>query len=348
MKLAQIQAALKAPKGQFNSFGKYKYRSTEDIVEAVKPLLVEHGFALIMKDDIVLIGDRYYVKSMVAIVGEDAPGTESPVWCATAFAREEAEKKGMDGAQITGAASSYARKYALNGLFAIDDAKDADTDENRHIMDRQEQREREAEKVKLLPSVESFRGIFKDEPVTEQNYGDVICHIGKAGGEMKGKKVSEIDPNLLDWLVKEWRVKWGKKQTPEDLRLTVAVNYALNRLPATLPPPEPETQPTGTEEPGKDNLSGGLTAVQPLAVEARPIADAAQVGKFNKDMLVVEILKKAEKLGLHEAGLCALLRKQGIFEKWFALRSAKLSILQYVYGDGWKIVEDLVKEEAAK
>lgn len=117
--LATIQRTLKAPKGQFNAFGKYHYRSCEDILEAVKPLLGEA--ILTLTDEVMLIGDRHYVKATATFAEPDA----SPV-IITAFAREEADKKGMDGSQITGAASSYARKYALNGLFLIDDAKDSD------------------------------------------------------------------------------------------------------------------------------------------------------------------------------------------------------------------------------
>lgn len=119
--LAKIQATVKAPKGQFNNFGKYKYRSCEDIVEAVKPVINQLGYYLVLTDEIVLIGTRYYVKATATI----SNGKES--FSCTAFAREEEIKKGMDGSQITGASSSYARKYALNGLFAIDDTKDADS-----------------------------------------------------------------------------------------------------------------------------------------------------------------------------------------------------------------------------
>lgn len=122
-KLAKVQAELKAPKGQFNSFGKYHYRSQEDILEAVKPILSRQGMTINLTDDIVLVGERYYVKS-TAIVSD---GTDTI--SVTAFAREPNEKKGMDESQITGTASSYARKYALNGLFAIDDTKDSDTEE---------------------------------------------------------------------------------------------------------------------------------------------------------------------------------------------------------------------------
>lgn len=122
-KLLEIQQKLKAPKGQYNNFGKYKYRSCEDILEAVKPILKEVGCALILSDEMVQVGDRYYIKATAHLKGENTDETT------TAYAREDAEKKGMDGSQITGTASSYARKYALNGLFCIDDTKDADTDE---------------------------------------------------------------------------------------------------------------------------------------------------------------------------------------------------------------------------
>lgn len=120
-KLAKIQAELKAPKDLFNKFGNYHYRSAESILEAVKPLL--DGAILTMCDDIVLVGDRYYIKATATFT--DGNFTLST----TAFAREPNDKKGMDDSQITGTASSYARKYALNALFCIDDAKDADTDE---------------------------------------------------------------------------------------------------------------------------------------------------------------------------------------------------------------------------
>lgn len=122
-KLIEIQKELKAPKGQVNKFGGYKYRSCEDILEAVKPLCVKQGVQLTVSDELVLIGERYYIKATAKVTD----GTETVE--VNAFAREEENKKGMDASQITGTASSYARKYALNGLFCIDDTKDADTDE---------------------------------------------------------------------------------------------------------------------------------------------------------------------------------------------------------------------------
>lgn len=119
-KLIAIQSELKAPKGQYNSFGKYKYRSCEDILESVKPLLCKYQCALVISDDICMMGDRIYVKATAKLIS----GSEQIE--SSAFAREEDTKKGMDSSQVTGAASSYARKYALNGLFCIDDTKDSD------------------------------------------------------------------------------------------------------------------------------------------------------------------------------------------------------------------------------
>lgn len=125
--LTTIQNELKAPKGNYNSFGKYRYRSAEDILTAVKPLLAKYDCQLTIADDIIAVSDRVYVKATVTIT--DAEGNSQNV---TAFARESDSKKGLDCSQITGTASSYARKYALNGMFLIDDTKDADTDEYHH------------------------------------------------------------------------------------------------------------------------------------------------------------------------------------------------------------------------
>lgn len=123
-KLVDVQAKLKAPKGQYNSFGKYSYRNCEDILQAVKPLLAENGLLLSISDSVVMVGDRVYIEAAARITD----GSESHE--VKAYARESLTKKGMDDSQVTGAASSYARKYALNGLFAIDDTKDADSHDN--------------------------------------------------------------------------------------------------------------------------------------------------------------------------------------------------------------------------
>ena len=133
-KLLNIQVELKCNKNQYNSFGKYKYRSCEDILEAVKPICKKYNCTLILSDTLENIGERYYIKATALLIDtESEDDLEAHSISNTAYAREELEKKGMDGSQITGTASSYARKYALNGLFNIDDTKDADTDEFKTI-----------------------------------------------------------------------------------------------------------------------------------------------------------------------------------------------------------------------
>ena len=149
--LKKIQKELKAPKNQYNAFGKYKYRSCEDILEAVKPLL--NNATLVINDEMVVIGERYYIKATATLTEADKSIS------ATAYAREPEEKKGMDSAQITGATSSYARKYALNGLFLIDDTKDSDATNNgtseKNVNNVYKARQ-EAEKIKTLPELRKF------------------------------------------------------------------------------------------------------------------------------------------------------------------------------------------------
>ena len=132
--LITIQSELKAPKSQFNTFGGYKYRKAEDILEAVKPLLNKQKCTLTITDDIVMVGNRIYVKATANIKNEKGECETTTGW-----AREEGTKKGMDGSQITGASSSYARKYALNGLFAIDDNADSDTTNDGQHQETQQQ-----------------------------------------------------------------------------------------------------------------------------------------------------------------------------------------------------------------
>ena len=121
-KLIEVQTKLKAPKNQYNSFGKYSYRNCEDILEALKPILKEVGATIIISDEVVSVNERYYVKATVKFIDTETGDMVE----ASANAREEDNKKGMDSSQLTGSTSSYARKYALNGLFAIDDTKDSD------------------------------------------------------------------------------------------------------------------------------------------------------------------------------------------------------------------------------
>lgn len=133
--LARIQSKLKAPKDKSNDFGHYKYRSAESILASAKPLLLEENALLTLSDEVVNISGRFYVKATATFTGQDGDSIVT-----VAYAREDEAKKGMDGSQITGTASSYARKYALNGLFAIDDTKDADTDEY-HMQTKQSKEE---------------------------------------------------------------------------------------------------------------------------------------------------------------------------------------------------------------
>lgn len=169
--LVNIQSELKAPKSQLNSFGKYKYRSCEDVLEALKPLLKENKCFLNMSDEIVLIGDRYYIKATATITNES--GTSLSV---SAFAREEESKKGMDASQLTGATSSYARKYALNGLFAIDDNKDADAT-NKGDEKKEEKRNGEDLKDKLESLKVKIDGC---------KYSDEVLSIWNENEDLKG------------------------------------------------------------------------------------------------------------------------------------------------------------------
>lgn len=173
-KLLKIQIELKAPKGQYNSFGKYKYRSCEDILEAVKPLLQENKCTLTIRDDMEQIGDRYYIKATAILADTEADNT---IITNTAYAREEESKKGMDGSQITGTASSYARKYALNGLFLIDDTKDADTNEFKE--------QQESPKINKVME-EALRQLIKNEDVSNEFVISVLQRYNY-------KKLADID-----------------------------------------------------------------------------------------------------------------------------------------------------------
>lgn len=153
-KLANVQADLKAPKGQYNSFGKYNYRSCEDILEAVKPLLKANNLTLTIGDEIELIGDRYYIKAIATLSDNES----KDVVINTAYAREAESKSGMDSSQITGTASSYARKYALNGLFLIDDTKDADTDEHAKQTGAGEEKRITEKQIELISKIATEQG----------------------------------------------------------------------------------------------------------------------------------------------------------------------------------------------
>ncbi|OFA12375.1 ERF superfamily protein [Enterococcus faecalis] len=180
-KLIAVQTALKAPKGQYNSFGKYKYRSAEDILNAVKPLNAEQGLLLTLSDEPLLIGDWHYIKATATIT--DGIIKES----FTAYARESLTKKGMDDSQITGTASSYARKYALNGLYLIDDTKDADTDEYK----KQEKNVKKITKKQLEQLRANFQKIAALKKVSEKSVEAQFLTIIKFDG-----KIEELDTEI--------------------------------------------------------------------------------------------------------------------------------------------------------
>ena len=190
-KLAKIQKELNAPKNQRNNFGGYNYRSAEDILEAVKPLL--DGAVLLLTDELVLIGERYYVKASAFFEDGDFQRIT------TAYAREPETKKGMDESQITGTASSYARKYALNGLFCIDDAKDADTDEHKKEIDNTPK-----------SSIEDvIAGMSKmTEKTIKQFYAKAI--------ELYGKETPEYKQWVAAWKAKKEELEQGAVK--EDLK----------------------------------------------------------------------------------------------------------------------------------
>lgn len=174
-KIIAIQESLNAPKGQYNSFGKYHYRSCEDIMAALKPLLSREGVLQYITDDVVMIGERFYVKATVTVTdGVDSISN-------SAFAREEETKKGSDGAQITGAASSYARKYALNGMYNIDDSKDADTDEHKH-----QQNSAPAKQSKPSPTPAQVLKAFTDAAAQKTSVDELKQAFAKAWKMLDG------------------------------------------------------------------------------------------------------------------------------------------------------------------
>lgn len=197
-KLLAIQTKLKAPKGQYNSFGKYSYRSAEDILEAVKPLNAEQGILLTITDEIKEIGGRVYVVATATA----SDGTDELK--VSAFAREPENKKGMDESQITGATSSYARKYALNGLYAIDDNKDADTDEHKQQQDnapkkqqkqqaqkQQQQQEKGFTEQELHELVEKYVRNIEALGVDRAKLIEFVCNKHSVGN------LFDLKPNVL-------------------------------------------------------------------------------------------------------------------------------------------------------
>lgn len=192
-KLIEIQAELKAPKSQFNKFGGYNYRNCEDILEAVKPLCAKHEIVPLLSDEIVMIGDRFYVKATAKVTdGKEEIAT-------TAFARESKDKKGMDESQITGSASSYARKYALNGLFCIDDTKDADFMDNSQSNKQQQPKpQQQPQKETHVKGYDEFLALQKSKKVPPAEITKYIA------AEFKKPRLAMLDAfemvAALEWL----------------------------------------------------------------------------------------------------------------------------------------------------
>lgn len=173
-KLMNVQNELKVPKNNKNTFGNYKFRNAEDILEALKPLLKKHNATVIITDDVVMVGDRYYIKATVKFID-----TETGEMIETsALAREEETKKGFDASQITGSTSSYARKYALNGLFAIDDTKDSDTT-NKHLKDEPTLSDAQ---IKRLYTISNKAGYSADKVknMVKQKYNKEIKQMNRS------------------------------------------------------------------------------------------------------------------------------------------------------------------------
>lgn len=173
-KLMNVQNELKVPKNNKNTFGNYKFRNAEDILEALKPLLKKHNVTVIITDDVVMVGDRYYIKATVKFID-----TETGEMIETsALAREEETKKGFDASQITGSTSSYARKYALNGLFAIDDTKDSDTT-NKHLKDEPTLSDAQ---IKRLYTISNKAGYSADKVknMVKQKYNKEIKQMNRS------------------------------------------------------------------------------------------------------------------------------------------------------------------------
>lgn len=206
---AQIQQKLEAPKGQFNTFGKYKYRSCEDILAALKPIL--GAWVLTVNDEIVLIGKRYYVKATATcslthtvIKKDETIEHQIESYSSTAFAREALDKRGMDDAQITGSASSYARKYALNGLFCIDDTQDADTQDNtKKEPVKKAAPQNNDDRLVLIEKIRDMIG-ERIEGMNDQEKGKFVTSLGLSGQ----KDLLTKNLQALEAIVLKLEVPW--------------------------------------------------------------------------------------------------------------------------------------------
>lgn len=225
-KLVEIQANLKAPKNQFNKFGGYHYRSAEDIVDAVKPLLYERGLFQTITDEVVNIGDRYYVKATVSISdGQDSITVD-------AYAREIEDKKGAEPSQITGATSSYARKYAMNGLFAIDDNKDSDAT-NTH--DKGSKGSNPNKTQNLKQATQETKSEPEDELTDQKSRTAYTVALGEFQGLETQGQIKQQGKKIMDKARKN-----GLKEGDEN-----KLRQEINQLMETLPEKKEDAEPKG-------------------------------------------------------------------------------------------------------
>lgn len=200
-KLTQIQVKLKAPKNLRNTFGNYNYRNCESILEAVKPYLDEYKACLTIEDDIQIVGDRFYVKAIATLFDNESDDTISNC----AYARESLDKKGMDSSQVTGATSSYARKYALNGLFLLDDTADAETNEYKTESDNRAKKQAKEKSKEIMKDLTTPKTIAKEDA---SNLEDMCIldgiRVGYILESYKIKSLMELTQEQYQQVIKSW------------------------------------------------------------------------------------------------------------------------------------------------
>ena len=213
-KLLDIQNELKAPKSQYNNYGKYNYRNCEDILEAVKPICKKYKAVVFLSDKLVINGERYYIEATATFVDVETNETIE----VTAYAREEESKKGMDGSQVTGASSSYARKYALNGLFDVDDTKDSDftnTKNNQSDNRNQNEKPNEAKQEDVFSEINNAISSYSKQSGMKTK--DVVDCIEKQIGEKLNRSLSQerlesVLETIKSWSATQWTTTNKDKQ----------------------------------------------------------------------------------------------------------------------------------------
>lgn len=221
--LSLIQNEVKVPKNQHNKFGGYNYRNAEDILEAVKPVCAKHNTTLIITDEIVLIGERYYVKATATLFNKDGESVFT-----NAYAREEENKKGMDSSQLTGSTSSYARKYALNGLFNIDDTKDSDFNNKHGKEETPKNPKLNSGKIQGNNETETMDNVWKKETIKQKETLDKS--FAKAVNIPYASKVKEIVCKSMGW--KNWDTDFAITSKDDMLNIPQKCKNEIEKLKA--------------------------------------------------------------------------------------------------------------------